>query len=224
MYMDNNPLTYILTSAKLDATGHWWVASLANYNFALNYQSGQMNVDVDTLSHIWKGEHDQHIEADSVHALISQMTQGTTLIEAYSCNIQVPGTLDLQKHPKAMSVVDWVVAQSKDPEIGEIKCLINNKKLKGCKVYSQDPQVTKQFLRQCSCLVLHKWVLYRQMTPSKEDQNALQLVNLQSYQNEALQGCHDDTHAPGVRANVGFAMRQMYWPGMTKDAELHIEV
>ena len=29
----NNPLTYILTTAKLDATGQRWVASLANYNF-----------------------------------------------------------------------------------------------------------------------------------------------------------------------------------------------
>ena len=41
-YTDNNPLTYVLTSAKLDATGHQvWVASLANYNFALSYQSGK---------------------------------------------------------------------------------------------------------------------------------------------------------------------------------------
>ena len=33
VYMDNNPLTYILTTAKLDATGQRWVASLTNYNF-----------------------------------------------------------------------------------------------------------------------------------------------------------------------------------------------
>ena len=33
VYMDNNPLTYILTTAKLDITGQRWVASLANYNF-----------------------------------------------------------------------------------------------------------------------------------------------------------------------------------------------
>ena len=33
VYMDNNPLTYILTTAKLDATRQRWVASLANYNF-----------------------------------------------------------------------------------------------------------------------------------------------------------------------------------------------
>ena len=33
VYTDNNPLTYILTTAKLDATGQRWVANLANYNF-----------------------------------------------------------------------------------------------------------------------------------------------------------------------------------------------
>ena len=37
VYMDNNPLTYILTNAKLDATGQRWVASLANYNFTFDY-------------------------------------------------------------------------------------------------------------------------------------------------------------------------------------------
>ena len=37
IYTDNNPLTYVLTSAKLDKTGHHLVAGLANYNFALNY-------------------------------------------------------------------------------------------------------------------------------------------------------------------------------------------
>ena len=33
VYTDNNPLTYILTTAKLESAGQRWVASLANYNF-----------------------------------------------------------------------------------------------------------------------------------------------------------------------------------------------
>ena len=37
VYTDNNPLTYILTTAKLDATGQRWVARLADYNFNLHY-------------------------------------------------------------------------------------------------------------------------------------------------------------------------------------------
>ena len=52
VYMDNNPLTYILTTAKLDATGRRWVASLANYNFNFFYRSGKLNVEADDLSRI----------------------------------------------------------------------------------------------------------------------------------------------------------------------------
>ena len=83
----------------------------------------------------FKGEHDQHMEADLVHALISQAGQGTTLMEAYSCNIQFTETLDVQKDPRAMLVKDWVITKSKDSAIREIKYLINSKKPKGRKVY-----------------------------------------------------------------------------------------
>ena len=35
VFTDNSPLTYILTTAKLDATGHRWVAALSNYTFSI---------------------------------------------------------------------------------------------------------------------------------------------------------------------------------------------
>ena len=38
VYTDNNPLTYILPMAKLDATGQRWVTRLADYNFSLHYR------------------------------------------------------------------------------------------------------------------------------------------------------------------------------------------
>ena len=44
VHSDNNPLTYVLTMAKLDATGQRWVAALANY-FKINYHGGKQNVD-----------------------------------------------------------------------------------------------------------------------------------------------------------------------------------
>ena len=37
VYMDNNPLTYVLKTAKIYAVSHHWFASLANYNFQLYY-------------------------------------------------------------------------------------------------------------------------------------------------------------------------------------------
>ena len=47
---DNNPLTYVLTSAKLNATGLRWVAELANFRFSIRYRSGKKHVDADYLS------------------------------------------------------------------------------------------------------------------------------------------------------------------------------
>ena len=38
---ENNPLTYVLTSAKVDATGHRWLAELSCYNFTIEYRSGK---------------------------------------------------------------------------------------------------------------------------------------------------------------------------------------
>ena len=52
VHSDNNPLTYVLTTAKLDATGQRWVASLANYNFTITYCSGKHNIDADVLSRV----------------------------------------------------------------------------------------------------------------------------------------------------------------------------
>ena len=43
VWMDNNPLIYIFSSANLDAAGQRWVAQLASYNFALEYQKGKDN-------------------------------------------------------------------------------------------------------------------------------------------------------------------------------------
>lgn len=35
---DNSPLTYVLSSAKLSATGHCWLVDLATYNFSTSQQ------------------------------------------------------------------------------------------------------------------------------------------------------------------------------------------
>ena len=49
---DNNPLTYIMSTPNLDATGHRWVSALAKYNFWLEYQKGQDNTAADALSQV----------------------------------------------------------------------------------------------------------------------------------------------------------------------------
>ena len=47
---DNNLLTYMMMTPNLDATGHRWVRSLANYNFKMEYLKGHDNSTADVLN------------------------------------------------------------------------------------------------------------------------------------------------------------------------------
>ena len=73
VYTDNNPLTYVLSSAKLDATGQRWIASLAQFDFSICYRSGLKNGDADALSRLpYITEPDtQIIGTDSIRTICS---------------------------------------------------------------------------------------------------------------------------------------------------------
>ena len=82
VHTDNNPLSYVLTTAKLDATGQRWIASLANYNFKIHYRSGKSNIDADALSRIpW-----EVVQAD--HIQVGPLVKSTVL--AYPPAIKMP--------------------------------------------------------------------------------------------------------------------------------------
>ena len=95
MYTDNNPLTYMLTTAKLDAIGHRWIASLANYNFHIHYKSGKSNVEADALSRIDWEKSVEAIKANTIQAIIAAAIIGQVAnhIEAVPCNPQVVNVL-----------------------------------------------------------------------------------------------------------------------------------
>ena len=49
---DNNPLTYVLKKAKLDAHSHRWVNDLSLFNLDIQYRPGKNNGNADALSRI----------------------------------------------------------------------------------------------------------------------------------------------------------------------------
>ena len=50
VYSDNNPLSYVMSTAKLNATGMRWVSELADFNFKVKYRPGKSSQDCDYLS------------------------------------------------------------------------------------------------------------------------------------------------------------------------------
>ena len=101
VYTNKNPLTYVLTTAKLDAASHCWVASLKNYNFRLHYRAGKANIDADALSSISWPEcmpdslgTGLKVNTAAIRAIQEAgLDQPACPIAAYSCNLHVIGAI-----------------------------------------------------------------------------------------------------------------------------------
>ena len=71
---DCNPLSYLLTSAKLNATTIRWVGELANYNFTIKYRPGKQSVDCDFLSRYpcERGSEDEvELDPETIGAIVA---------------------------------------------------------------------------------------------------------------------------------------------------------
>ena len=147
VYTDINPLTYVLTTAKLDACSHRWVARLANYNFNIHSRSGISNTDADALSQIqWPKvlsdpnvvDFDESIGTQSIKAICN-----SSRISYGYCETICSGAVSLPRKFVDMSVspsqpFDWIKEQSKDPELREVVNLIKRHKLYSRKIKKGD--------------------------------------------------------------------------------------
>ena len=116
---DNNPLTYILTTAKLDATGQRWVANLANYNFNIFYRSGKLNVEADALSRIlWESTQESHLAPLIVNTMLqSKLENEVGIPEVYQQLLLVQKSMVVDGASK-LAHDDWVREQAEDTDIG----------------------------------------------------------------------------------------------------------
>ena len=119
VYTDNKPLTYILTTAKLDATGQRWVASFTNYNFKIFYRSGKLNVEADALSRIpWENTQVDYLEPLIVQTILqSKLETEMGIPEEYSPLKVIQKEILVNSTPK-LTQSEWVKEQWEDVDIG----------------------------------------------------------------------------------------------------------
>ena len=170
VYTDNNPLTYVLTSAKLDACGQRWVAKLANYTFTIKYKCGLSNVEADALSRIsWPevlaDNEDLDVDFDCmdthvVNAILTGSRSKSSLIESVSCSSKIiPPELSLDSD--SSSNINWMKKQRADPNLTVIIKLIESSQLQKRKLHGKDSPEVKSLLRIRKSLKLVKDILYR---------------------------------------------------------------
>ena len=124
IYNDNNPLTCVLTTTKLDVMEHRWVANLANYNFHLHCCCGRSNVEADALSRIDWGKDDQTILAESIQAILTSAItgQGRDYIDTITCSPQAIESFALPVPNNAQVVCKSMTISEIDSDIDSYHC------------------------------------------------------------------------------------------------------
>ena len=207
---DNNPLTYVLTSAKLDATGHRWLAALAAYNFTLKYRPGKSNADADGLSRLANPDR-REMSSAAVESLCKSAIY-SPWVNVVCFSAQIAKDLDVhgEFNPK-----DWRKIQLDDPHIFPIhRCVTNGEKLRKNKYAHKE---TLQLYRSVDNFELQRGVLYR--STIVDGKKKLQLVLPKSYRAQAIRGLHDDMGHLGRDRTLNLLRDRFFWPRMATDVD-----
>ena len=217
---DNNPLTYVFTTAKLDATGQRWLAELSNYNCSISYRSGKHNADADGLSRRMDAGNTTTIFPDVLKAISNSMTLTQVPLSELIASPEEDITNKIDEEvvvPEeiltgtALSAMDWQKAQSSDDNIRFIiDSLIEGQRPTAA--YAERQNVDKRYLLAWDSYKFKDCILYR--TASIGGESIEQLVLLSALTEIVFKSYHDDLGHQGGDRTTSLIRRRFYWPGM----------
>ena len=215
---DNNPLTYVLSTAKLDATGHRWVAALSAFDFDIFYRPGRNNSDADALSRLPCVQHNEYlpISTDCIKTISSIHTkQYEPLIESVSFKSETLQPL-MPVQCQQISPIDIEKAQRSDSIIGEWIYFVERNRYPKRHELQEIPE-SNVFRRNFDKFKVIDRKLYREITTDSE--TTQQLVVPPDLVNEVLRSSHNNIGHPGRAKTTSFIRDRFFWPGMTHDTE-----
>lgn len=250
---DSNPLTYILTSAKLDASSHRWLSALSTFSFKLQYRAGRHNLDADALSrrpheipfddsmpkdqellnqftqqHL-SGTNDSEIPIDVVNAIcqrcLARTQAATSLVESLSIMAAAaPDNLTNDLHGlPIIPMLSHLELQDKQRADPCIREVIYQLEL-GEKV----PPTARNELPELP-LLLREFskleIIDGVLYRKRRDNDKLfyQLVLPEELRAMVLQSLHDDMGHMGIERTFDLAWTRFYWPRMSTDLERKVK-
>lgn len=224
---DNNPLTYVLTTAKLDATSHRWLASLSGFDFSLKYRSGKTNTDADALSRlpVRADKSDTVLFPGDVKAITqaslvsSERVPAAEAISLSQCVVDFDSGDGIPQDSK-FSSVDWKMEQAKDPVLARVIDVLKSSRIVTRSVLAKESESVRSWLRERKVLFLSDGVLYRRGKVSGHIVEQLAVPEV--LRDVILTGLHDDAGHQGRDRTLSLVKSRFFWPGVDGDVSLRV--
>uniref|UniRef100_A0A8C5E4S7 Gypsy retrotransposon integrase-like protein 1 n=1 Tax=Gouania willdenowi TaxID=441366 RepID=A0A8C5E4S7_GOUWI len=227
VYTDNNPLTYVLTTAKLNATTHRWVAELADFKFSIKYRPGRLNGDADGLSRMpldmekYMENCTQAIQPQIVNSVTQAVDVQFQEAEPWLCPATINTMLNEGNEVGKTSVAEIPKtalreAQREDPVIGEVLHYVTvNKWPKDGK--RLDNRRAAALIRQRQRLHIGDDGLLYRKTATRS-----QLLLPKRFHQLVYKELHEEMGHLGVERVLNLIRDRFYWPHMQKEVEHHV--
>ncbi|KAL3972968.1 pleiotrophin [Sarotherodon galilaeus] len=223
VYTDNNPLTYVLSTAKLNAVGHRWVGELADFRFDVKYRPGKVNIDADTFSRFpldidtYLTKCTEELTGEAVHAAWegceSAKTEDVAYVAALSLTCPEPA---VNRSPFTVCHSDLVKSQRGDPAISELIKLKETKTIITNDDRRRASGPVRKLMHEWGKLSIENQLLYRTAGQRR------QLVLPTQYHPLVLKHLHDDLGHIGAERVIHLARDRFYWPFMKRDIEAYV--
>ena len=220
---DNNPLTYVLSSAKLNATGLRWIGDLADFNFTIHYRPGKANIDADTLSRMALDDIAYMESCTEVipHGVVcSAKLQEEGTVNWISALSGDPATLESDMSnggQPSVPQLDVKQAQTADPVINRVRELIQCRLRPTTAERKKEPRDVQLLLHEWNSLSVDKDGILQRCTRSRT-----QIIIPKKLRSLILKELHEKMGHLGVDRTLYLARERFYWPHMQSDIEHYI--
>lgn len=228
VYSDNNPLTYVTKSAKLNAAGHRWVAELADYRFTLKYRPGPANRDADFLSRRTTPIEEimqactEECQQDAIecigNALRREEIEDVNWISAVTCNIDaLPEECNISEPIQPLAVGVIREAQNADAAISRVLALKRTNAPLKRKDRMAESETVRHLLREWPRLHINEDGVLRRETTARK-----QLVVPDSLKPVVYKHLHEEMGHLGADRMVALARERFFWPKMRQEMEHYV--
>lgn len=226
VYSDNNLVTCVLSTPKLNPTGHRWVSELADFNITLKYQPGKNNMYADFLSRspsnmdLYMSECTEQYSPEVLSAILNavetQKNENVDWISAMTRNPHVNEVIAENLPELKITKQEPLEAQKQDPAIAHV---LDLKRTGGNLVKTtvyKDTKV-KQLLQEWKKLFVSDDGLLMRKT-----ETYTQIGLPETYKELVYKYLHCEMGHLGVDRVMNLARSRFYWPNMQKDIEFFI--